>query len=357
MTGRPELTPMISAVRAAIARRLAAHERRGLSPPERLEYRPLFVISLPRSGSTLFYQLLLQRFRLAYFSNLMAAFPGEPGDGRTHLAAGSVASIHPQTSRARSARRAAGAGRTRAGGSGTAGCPSRRTSSTRRASSHARSAKCVRRWTSSSATCARRSRANGNAMHRGCARWRRRFPKRSSCTPPRAGADRAVDPGRPSAFSHATRRPGSRRGRATTSDSRSRAARAGMRAGRRARARPARGRAADRNRPLHVRELRGALPRAAGRARRRGGLVSRTHRPGARDPAGDRRHPECAVAAQRRTRGIRAYPDDARAPAMRMGRMAERADTRSGSPCQALHLFAAIPAARLPVHAACMGPR
>ena len=72
------MTPVISAVRAAIARRLAAYERRGLSPPERLEYRPLFVISLPRSGSTLFYQLLLQRFRLAYFSNLMAAFPESP---------------------------------------------------------------------------------------------------------------------------------------------------------------------------------------------------------------------------------------------------------------------------------------
>ncbi|HLB84108.1 MAG TPA: hypothetical protein VJK00_05210, partial [Steroidobacteraceae bacterium] len=38
----------------------------------------MFVISLPRSGSTLLYQLLLQRFRLAYFSNLMAAFPDSP---------------------------------------------------------------------------------------------------------------------------------------------------------------------------------------------------------------------------------------------------------------------------------------
>ncbi len=76
-TPRP-MIPVIPAVRAAFARRLAAYERRSLSPPNRLEYRPLFVISLPRSGSTLFYQLLLQRFRLAYFSNLMAAFPDSP---------------------------------------------------------------------------------------------------------------------------------------------------------------------------------------------------------------------------------------------------------------------------------------
>jgi hypothetical protein len=69
---------MISAARRALSRRLAGHERRRLEPPARLTYGPLFVISLPRSGSTLLYQLLLQRFRLAYFSNLMAAFPESP---------------------------------------------------------------------------------------------------------------------------------------------------------------------------------------------------------------------------------------------------------------------------------------
>ena len=69
---------MISAARRALSRRLAGHERRRLQPPERLTHAPMFVISLPRSGSTLLYQLLLQRFRLAYFSNLMAAFPDSP---------------------------------------------------------------------------------------------------------------------------------------------------------------------------------------------------------------------------------------------------------------------------------------
>ena len=69
---------MISAARRALSRRLAGRERRRLQPPERLTHAPMFVISLPRSGSTLLYQLLLQRFRLAYFSNLMAAFPDSP---------------------------------------------------------------------------------------------------------------------------------------------------------------------------------------------------------------------------------------------------------------------------------------
>jgi len=69
---------MISAARRALSRRLAGHERRRLQPPQRLTHAPMFVISLPRSGSTLLYQLLLQRFRLAYFSNLMAAFPDSP---------------------------------------------------------------------------------------------------------------------------------------------------------------------------------------------------------------------------------------------------------------------------------------
>lgn len=43
-----------------------------------MEHRPLFIVSLPRSGSTLFYLLLLQRFRLCYFSNLMARLPESP---------------------------------------------------------------------------------------------------------------------------------------------------------------------------------------------------------------------------------------------------------------------------------------
>jgi Sulfotransferase family len=73
-----QMTQLLPAARAALSQRLAALERRRLAPPTRLEHRPLFVISLPRSGSTLLYQLMLQRFRLAYFSNLMAAFPESP---------------------------------------------------------------------------------------------------------------------------------------------------------------------------------------------------------------------------------------------------------------------------------------
>src|SRR5262245_7661616 len=69
---------MISDVRRLVTNGLVTLERRRLAPPERLAHSPLFVISLPRSGSTLLYQLLLQRFRLAYFSNLMAAFPLSP---------------------------------------------------------------------------------------------------------------------------------------------------------------------------------------------------------------------------------------------------------------------------------------
>jgi len=69
---------MISDARSVLADALARLERRRLAAPARLEHSPIFVISLPRSGSTLLYQLLLQRFRLAYFSNLMAAFPLSP---------------------------------------------------------------------------------------------------------------------------------------------------------------------------------------------------------------------------------------------------------------------------------------
>lgn len=39
---------------------------------------PIFVISLPRSGSTLVYQLLVERFEVCYFDNLMTRFPGAP---------------------------------------------------------------------------------------------------------------------------------------------------------------------------------------------------------------------------------------------------------------------------------------
>jgi hypothetical protein len=65
-------------LRRALSTPLAALERRLLAAPPGLAAAPLFIISLPRSGSTLLYLLLVQRFRVAYFSNLMAAFPMSP---------------------------------------------------------------------------------------------------------------------------------------------------------------------------------------------------------------------------------------------------------------------------------------
>lgn len=37
--------------------------------------QPIFIVSPPRTGSTLLYQLLIQQYQCAYISNLMAAFP------------------------------------------------------------------------------------------------------------------------------------------------------------------------------------------------------------------------------------------------------------------------------------------
>lgn len=57
---------------------LGRAERAILRQRAPIRQRPIFIVSLPRSGSTLFYLLLLQRFRLCYFSNLMARFPESP---------------------------------------------------------------------------------------------------------------------------------------------------------------------------------------------------------------------------------------------------------------------------------------
>ena len=57
---------------------LARAERATLRRSTAIMRRPIFIVSLPRSGSTLFYLLLLQRFRLCYFSNLMARLPESP---------------------------------------------------------------------------------------------------------------------------------------------------------------------------------------------------------------------------------------------------------------------------------------
>jgi len=61
-----------------LRRALARAERATLARSTAIVRRPIYIVSLPRSGSTLFYLLLLQRFRLCYFSNLMARFPESP---------------------------------------------------------------------------------------------------------------------------------------------------------------------------------------------------------------------------------------------------------------------------------------
>lgn len=42
------------------------------------DYQPLFIVGLPRSGTTVLYQMLLTGFRFAYFSNLANVFYGYP---------------------------------------------------------------------------------------------------------------------------------------------------------------------------------------------------------------------------------------------------------------------------------------
>ncbi len=39
-----------------------------------ITFKPIFIIGLPRSGSTLLYQLMIRHFRLTYFSNLASVF-------------------------------------------------------------------------------------------------------------------------------------------------------------------------------------------------------------------------------------------------------------------------------------------
>lgn len=46
--------------------------------PETTQYPPLFVMGPPRSGTTLLYQLLVHRFRLAYFSNASVVYGRAP---------------------------------------------------------------------------------------------------------------------------------------------------------------------------------------------------------------------------------------------------------------------------------------
>lgn len=64
------------AVRASLTPLEALALRLGGEP---LPYAPIFIISPPRSGSTLLYLLAAQKFHLSYFSNFAMACPASPG--------------------------------------------------------------------------------------------------------------------------------------------------------------------------------------------------------------------------------------------------------------------------------------
>src|ERR1044071_3494231 len=53
-------------------------EHLALQGSEDLPFAPIFVVSPPRSGSTLLYLLAVQKFHLSYFSNLAMACPESP---------------------------------------------------------------------------------------------------------------------------------------------------------------------------------------------------------------------------------------------------------------------------------------
>lgn len=57
---------------------LAPVERLALRLGEPLPYAPIFIVSPPRSGSTLLYLLAIRRYRLTYFSNFAMACPASP---------------------------------------------------------------------------------------------------------------------------------------------------------------------------------------------------------------------------------------------------------------------------------------
>jgi hypothetical protein len=62
-------------VRASLKPLEAAALHRG----EPIPFPPIFIISLPRSGSTLLYLLAVRKYRLSYFSNFAMACPASPG--------------------------------------------------------------------------------------------------------------------------------------------------------------------------------------------------------------------------------------------------------------------------------------
>src|SRR3546814_14594358 len=67
-----------SALRDAVRAGLAPVERLALRLGDPLPYAPIFIVSPPRSGSTLLYLLAVQKYRLSYFSNFAMACPASP---------------------------------------------------------------------------------------------------------------------------------------------------------------------------------------------------------------------------------------------------------------------------------------
>lgn len=66
-------------LRDAVRASLKPLEALALHKGEPIPFPPIFIISLPRSGSTLLYLLAARKFRLSYFSNFAMACPASPG--------------------------------------------------------------------------------------------------------------------------------------------------------------------------------------------------------------------------------------------------------------------------------------
>src|SRR5690606_22671196 len=67
-----------------------------ISLPEEISTRPVFVIGPPRSGTTLLYQLLVNRFDFIYLDNLSSKFYSAPTVGM--WLSKTVAGLAPRTS-------------------------------------------------------------------------------------------------------------------------------------------------------------------------------------------------------------------------------------------------------------------
>jgi hypothetical protein len=74
--GRRALLPPAKGLLGAVEKQLLAAWKPERGAGER--YPPIFIIGAPRTGTTLFYQVLIDRYKFGYFSNFMAAFPLAP---------------------------------------------------------------------------------------------------------------------------------------------------------------------------------------------------------------------------------------------------------------------------------------